>query len=87
VLTRSPCSEHSQDNYRRLLFAPYLSAILGLLNIQKTGGLRRQVTEANTARNAAEQLRIARKKELSGREAAAFDAKFADTRLILVRSK
>jgi hypothetical protein len=45
--------------------------------------------ETNTARNAAEQMRIAGEKELNGHEAAAFvaNAKFAEIRLILVTPK
>jgi hypothetical protein len=55
---------------------------LGVLNIQKTQGLRGRVTQTEVARNAAEQLRVAREKELKEREAAmaaASDA-FGETR-------
>jgi hypothetical protein len=59
-----------------------LSAVLGVLNTQKTRGLRAQVTRAEVARNAADQLRITREKELNGREAAvaSASAKFGETR-------
>jgi hypothetical protein len=59
-----------------------LSAVLGLLNTQKARGLRAQVTQAEVARNAAEQVRIMREKELDGREAAvaAANARFGETR-------
>jgi hypothetical protein len=52
------------------VFLLALSAVLGLLNTQKARGLRAQVTQAEVARNVAEQLRITREKELTGREAA-----------------
>jgi hypothetical protein len=45
-----------------------LSAVLGVLNTKKTRGLRVQITQAGVARNAAEQLRITREKELKGRK-------------------
>jgi hypothetical protein len=59
-----------------------LSAVLGVLNTQKTRGLRARVTQAEVARNAAEPLRIIREKELKGREAAlaAANAKFGERR-------
>jgi septal ring factor EnvC (AmiA/AmiB activator) len=59
-----------------------LSAVLGVLNTQRTRELRAQVTQAEVARNAAEELRITREKELKGREAvvAAANAKFGETR-------
>jgi hypothetical protein len=64
------------------VFLLVLSAVLGVLNTQKTLGLRAQATRAEVARNAAEQLRIARERELKGREAAvaAANAKFGETR-------
>jgi hypothetical protein len=64
------------------VFLLALSAVLGLLNTQKTRGLRAQVTQAEVARNAAEELRITREKELKRREAAvaAANAKFSETR-------
>ena len=64
------------------VFLLALSAVLGLLNTQKTRGLRAQVTQAEVARNVAEQLRITREKELKGREAAvaAASAKFGERR-------
>ena len=58
-----------------------LSALFGILNLQKTGRWRAAVTRTEAARQSAEQLRIAREKELKGREAAiaAANAKFGDT--------
>jgi cell shape-determining protein MreC len=58
-----------------------LSAVLGVLNTQKTRGLRAEVTETEAARKAAEQLRIVRENELKGREAAvaAATARFGET--------
>ena len=58
-----------------------LSAVLGVLNTQKARGLRAQVTQTEFARNAAEQLRTTREKELAGREAAvaAANAGFGET--------
>lgn len=58
-----------------------LSAVLGLLNTQKTQGLRAQVTQGEVARNVAEQLRITQEKELKRREVAvaAANAKFGET--------
>ena len=57
------------------------AAVLGVLNLQKTRGLRTEVTQSETARQTAEQLRVSREKELKGREAAvaAALAKFGDT--------
>jgi len=43
---------------------------LGVLNTRKTRELRGQVSQAESARNAAEQLRVTRESELKGREAA-----------------
>ena len=51
-----------------------LSAAFGVLNTQKTRGLRAQATQAEVARNAAEQLRITRENDLKSREAAVADA-------------
>ena len=64
------------------VFLLALSAVLGLLNTQKMRGLRAKVTRADVGRNAAEQLRITREKELNGREVAvaAANAKFDETR-------
>jgi hypothetical protein len=58
-----------------------LSAVLGVLNTQKTRGLRTEVNQTEAARKAAEQLRIARENELKGREAAvaAANARFGET--------
>ncbi len=52
------------------IFLLALSAALGLLNTQKTRGLRARITQTEAARNAAERLRITRENELEGREAA-----------------
>jgi len=64
------------------VFLLAFSAVLGVLNTQRTHRLRAQVTQAEVARNAAEQLRTPREKELKGREAAvaAANAKFGETR-------
>ena len=58
-----------------------LSAVFGVLNLQKTRGLRTEITQSETARQSAEQLRASRERELKGREAAvaAAQAKFGDT--------
>jgi len=58
-----------------------LSAVLGVLNTQKTRGLRAEVVQTEAARKAAEQLRIARENEWKGREAAvaAANARFGET--------
>ena len=58
-----------------------LSAVFAVLNLQKTGGLRSQVVQSQTARQLADQLRISREKQLKDREAAvaAASAKFGDT--------
>jgi len=63
------------------VFLLALSAGLGLLNTQKTRGLRAQVARADDARNVAEQLRMTREKELKGREVAvaAANTKFDET--------
>ena len=47
-----------------------LSAVLGILNTQKTRELRAEAIQTEAARNAAEQLRVARDNELKRREAA-----------------
>jgi Tfp pilus assembly protein PilV len=64
------------------VFLLALSATVGLLNSQKTRGLRAQVAQSDVARNAAEHLRITRESELKGREAAvlAANARFDETR-------
>ena len=58
-----------------------LSALFGVLNLQKTRGLRMVIGQSETARQTAEQLRLSREKDLKGREAAvaAASAKFGDT--------
>jgi hypothetical protein len=58
-----------------------LSAVFGILNLQKTRGLRTEIIQSESARQTAEQLRLSREKELKGREAAvaAAIAKFGDT--------
>jgi len=64
------------------VFLLALSAALGLLNTQKTRGLRAEVIQSEVARKAANQLRITRENELRGREAAvaAANAAFGETR-------
>ena len=59
----------------------FLSAIFAVLNLQKTGGLRSEIVQSETARKSAEQHRAAREKQLKEREAAvaAATAKFGDT--------
>ena len=59
----------------------FLSAIFALLNLQKTGGLRSEIVQSETARRTADQQRAAREKQLKEREAAvaAATAKFGDT--------
>jgi hypothetical protein len=47
------------------IFLLALSAGLGILNTQRARGLRAQVTQAEVARKAAEQLRIEREKQLN----------------------
>ena len=58
-----------------------LSAVFGVLNLQKTRGLRTELIQSETARQTAEQLRASRERELKGREAtvAAAQAKLGDT--------
>jgi hypothetical protein len=57
-----------------------LSAVFGILNLQKTRGLRTEITHSETARQTAELQRVSREKELKGREAAvaAAQAKYGD---------
>lgn len=64
------------------VFLLALSAVLGVLNTQKTRGLRAQVTQTEVARTAAEQFQSTREKELKVREAAvvAANAKLSETR-------
>jgi len=56
--------------------------VLGVLNIQKTQGLRTQVTQTEVARADGEKSQVAREKELKAREAAvvAADARLSETR-------
>lgn len=58
-----------------------LSAVFGILNLQKTRRLRTEIVQSEGARQTAEQLRLSREKELKGREAAVAEAnaKFANT--------
>jgi hypothetical protein len=58
-----------------------LSAVFGVLNLQKTRGLRTEIIQTESARQTAEQFRLSREKELKGREAAVAEAnaKFANT--------
>ena len=58
-----------------------LSAVFGVLNLQKTRGLRAEIIQTESARQSAEQLRLSREKELKGREAAVAEAnaEFANT--------
>ena len=58
-----------------------LSAVFGFFNLQKARGLRIEVTQSETARQRAEQLRVSRERELKGREEAiaAAQAKFGET--------
>ena len=57
-----------------------LSAVLGLLNLQKNRGLRDEFAQSESARQTAEQQRISREKQLKEREAAvaAANTKFGD---------
>ena len=69
---------------RQLIFASVallaVSAVLAILNLQKTRGLRAEVVESETARQTAEQQRASREKLLKDREAAVAtaNAKFGD---------
>src|SRR5947207_10777184 len=58
-----------------------VSALFAVLNLQKTRGLRTEVVQSETARQAADRQRLAREKQLKEREAAvaAANAKFGDT--------
>jgi hypothetical protein len=58
-----------------------LSAVFGILNLQKTRGLRTEIVQSETARQTAERQRISREKQLKDREAAvaAANVKFGDT--------
>jgi hypothetical protein len=58
-----------------------LSGVLGLLNLQKTRGLRNEVRQSASARQIADRLTLSREEELKGREAAVAEAnrKFANT--------
>jgi hypothetical protein len=70
---------------RQLIFASvgllFLSAVLAVLNLQKSSGLRSEFVQSETARTRADQQRAAREKQLKEREAAvaAASAKFGDT--------
>jgi hypothetical protein len=63
------------------VFLLAFSAVFGILNLQKTRGLRKEIIRSESARQTAEHLRLSREKELEGREAAvaAANAKFGDT--------
>jgi hypothetical protein len=58
------------------------AAVFGILNVQKTRGLRTEVSESEAARKTADQVRISREKQLKAREeaVAAATAKFSDTK-------
>src|SRR5882762_3614701 len=70
---------------RQLIFASVallgVSAVLTVLNLQKTRGLRTEIVQSETARQTAEQQRASREKLLTDRETAvaAANAKFGDT--------
>ena len=66
-----------------------LSAVLGLLNTRKTGELRVQITQADSARDAADRRRSAREKELNDREAAvaATKAQFGEAQTKIAASE
>jgi hypothetical protein len=70
---------------RQLIFASVgllsLSAVFALLNLQKTRGLRAEVTRSETSRASAEQKSASREKQLKEREAGvvAANAKFGDS--------
>jgi hypothetical protein len=65
------------------VFVLALSALFGVLNIQRTRGLRVRLRQSEVTRAAEEQLRATHEKELQGREAgvAAVNARFDETRL------
>jgi hypothetical protein len=58
-----------------------LSGMFGLLNLQKTRGLRNDLNQSESDRQTANRLRLSREKELKEREAAVAEAnaKFANT--------
>jgi hypothetical protein len=64
------------------IFLLALSAMFGILNNQKTRGLRAEAIESESARQAAAQLSAKRDRDLKAREAAvsAASAQFGDTR-------
>ena len=66
-----------------------LSGVFGLLNLQKTRGLRSELIQSESDRQTADRLRLAREKELKGREAAVAEAnaKFANTQGKLARTE
>jgi len=70
---------------RQLIFASIgflsLAAVFALLNVQKTRGLRTEIIQSDSARQAAVQQRLSQEKQLKEREAAvaAANAKFGDT--------
>jgi hypothetical protein len=65
------------------VFLLAVSAVLGVLNTQRTCGLRMQVEQTQVARHASEQSQITREKELKARETAvvAADARFSETQM------
>jgi len=58
-----------------------LSGVFGLLNLQKTRGLRNDLIRSESDRQTADRLRLSREKDLKGRETAVAEAnaKFANT--------
>jgi cell shape-determining protein MreC len=66
-----------------------LSGVFGLLNLQKTRGLRTKLIESESDRHIAERLRLSREKELQGVEAAfaEADSKFANSQGQLASTK
>ena len=71
------------------IFLLVLSAALGLVNTRKTRELRVQITQADSARDAANRLRSMREKELKDREAAvaAAKAQFGETQTRVAASE
>jgi hypothetical protein len=63
------------------VFLLAVSAVLGVVNTQRTRGLRAQVTQTEVARHASEQSQITREKELKARETdvVAADARSSET--------
>ena len=63
-----------------------IAAIFAVLNLQKTRGLRTEIVQSETARQAADQQRISREKQLKDREAAvaAASAKYGDTQKVVI---